>query len=134
MTFVTPLCSKIITRFFYAGNSPKALHNLRRRRGFLKNDYHRVVAIQPLLRPFSVISNPRQRSRGGTTLAVGFSTMSKDGGNGRQEVEFQLSPLLKIQIGDITRWSVDGSSDAIVTISFLLSNFLDHIAKLGYIR
>lgn len=35
-------------------------------------------------------------------------------------VEFPLSPTscLKIQKGDITQWSVDGSSDAIVTLSF----------------
>ncbi|KAL2526810.1 appr-1-p processing enzyme family protein [Abeliophyllum distichum] len=42
--------------------------------------------------------------------------MSNAGGDGRQLVQFQLSPsnVLKIQKGDITVWSVDGSSDAIV--------------------
>ncbi|KAI3458459.1 hypothetical protein Pfo_015122 [Paulownia fortunei] len=112
---VTPLYSRII-RIFSFRNSPKALHNSRRPRGFWKNDYHRVVAVQPLLRPFSVISNPRHRSSGGTTIAVGFSTMSSGGSDDRQEVKLQLSPssVLKIQKGDITRWSVDGSSDAIV--------------------
>lgn len=42
--------------------------------------------------------------------------MSNAGGDGRQLLQFQLSPssLLKIQKGDITLWSVDGSSDAIV--------------------
>lgn len=45
--------------------------------------------------------------------AVGFSRMSSAAADA---VAFQLSPssVLKILKGDITRWSVDGSSDAIV--------------------
>ncbi|PIN08191.1 Hismacro and SEC14 domain-containing protein [Handroanthus impetiginosus] len=115
MTSITPLYSRII-RFFSARNSTETLHHLRRHRGFLKDHYHRVVAVQSLLRPLSVISYPRHYSSGGATVAVGFSTMSSGGSDGSQEVAFQLSPssVLKIQKGDITRWSVDGSSDAIV--------------------
>ncbi|KAL3521310.1 hypothetical protein ACH5RR_019459 [Cinchona calisaya] len=43
-------------------------------------------------------------------------TLSNGGDNSRELVSFQLSPLtsLKIQKGDITQWSADGSSDAIV--------------------
>ncbi|KAL6531151.1 hypothetical protein OROHE_014220 [Orobanche hederae] len=42
--------------------------------------------------------------------------MSSGGGDGHKVAEFQLSEssILKIQKGDITRWSIDGSSDAIV--------------------
>ncbi|XP_073139753.1 uncharacterized protein [Henckelia pumila] len=57
------------------------------------------MVLKTLLRPLSVIS-----------AAARFPTMSSGG------VEFQLSAssVLKIQKGDLTRWSVDGSSDAIV--------------------
>ncbi|XP_059317962.1 uncharacterized protein LOC132068407 [Lycium ferocissimum] len=59
-----------------------------------------------LIRPISVISVTLQ------SIAC-VSTMASGGENG---VTFQLTPsnLLKIQKGDITQWSVDGSSDAIV--------------------
>nr|GMC59218.1 Macro domain-containing protein [Ipomoea batatas] len=44
--------------------------------------------------------------------------MASGGADGREAVEFQLSPssstLVKILRGKIAQWSVDGSSDAIV--------------------
>ncbi|XP_019192335.1 PREDICTED: uncharacterized protein LOC109186687 [Ipomoea nil] len=50
--------------------------------------------------------------RGGAS----FSIMASGGADDRNAVQFQLTPssLLKILKGDITQWSVDGSSDAIV--------------------
>ncbi|EYU20097.1 hypothetical protein ABFS82_06G059500 [Erythranthe guttata] len=112
-TCATPFYSRIIRIFSSAPNPPKSLHNLRRRRWFSDNDYHRVAAVQ--LRPFSDnISSPRYCSSGRTTIAVRFCTMSS--GRGDDLLEFPLSPsgVVKIQMGDITQWSVDGSSDAIV--------------------
>ncbi|KAG8390171.1 hypothetical protein BUALT_Bualt01G0055700 [Buddleja alternifolia] len=105
---VAPLYSRTF-RIFSTRNSPKALRNLRR-------DYHQAVAIQSLLRPFSVISTSKRCIGGG---GRGFSIMSSSGGggdHGNQVAEFRLSAssVLKIQKGDITTWSVDGSSDAIV--------------------
>ncbi|KAL8539381.1 hypothetical protein ACS0TY_001126 [Phlomoides rotata] len=72
--------------------------------------------ISYLLEGDVVISSPEQPVSDGTTTAVGFSKMSSGSGDGRQLVEFPLSPssFLKIQKGDRTQWSVDGSSDAIV--------------------
>ncbi|KAL0317011.1 UNVERIFIED_CONTAM: Macro domain-containing protein [Sesamum angustifolium] len=116
MSSVVPLYSRII-RIFSSRYSTKSLRrDLRRPPGFFKSDYRRIVAVQQLLRPFSVTSKPRHGSSGGTVTAVGFSTMSSGGDGGHQVVEFRLTPssVLKIQKGDITRWSVDGSSDAIV--------------------
>lgn len=59
-----------------------------------------------------------------------FSTMSKGGGSNREMVSFQLSPasFIKIQKGDITQWSVDGSSDAIVcfVLSLLSLNYIKY--------
>ncbi|KAI8008552.1 Macro domain-containing protein VPA0103 [Camellia lanceoleosa] len=51
-------------------------------------------------------------ANGGGSSSARVSTMS----NGQRVVHFPLSRscALKIQQGDITRWSVDGSSDAIV--------------------
>ncbi|KAL0321766.1 UNVERIFIED_CONTAM: Macro domain-containing protein [Sesamum calycinum] len=116
MSSVVPLYSRII-RIFSSRYSTKSLRrDLRRPPGFFKSDYRRIVAVQSLFRPFSVTSNPRHCGSGGTVTAVGFSTMSSGGDGGHQVVEFRLTPssVLKIQKGDITRWSVDGSSDAIV--------------------
>ncbi|CAH9121524.1 unnamed protein product [Cuscuta epithymum] len=50
--------------------------------------------------------------RGGAS----FSIMASGGDDDSKIVQFQLTPstLLKILKGDITKWSVDGSSDAIV--------------------
>ena len=73
-----------------------------------------------------------ERSGSGSGLANGGgSSMSGVRVSNGREVEgqgvvaFPLSPasVLKIQKGDITRWSVDGSSDAIVSLSpFLFVN------------
>ncbi|GMP69648.1 hypothetical protein CsSME_00028827 [Camellia sinensis var. sinensis] len=51
-------------------------------------------------------------ANGGGSSSARVSTMS----NGHRVVHFPLSRscALKIQKGDITQWSVDGSSDAIV--------------------
>lgn len=105
------LCSRI-PRIF----SGEALTNFRRARGFLRIGYRRVIAIQQLDRPFSVASSRERSFRFESVAAARFSAMSSGGSGGQQEVALQLSPssLLKIQKGDITRWSVDGSSDAIV--------------------
>ncbi|KAL8539384.1 hypothetical protein ACS0TY_001127 [Phlomoides rotata] len=121
MTRVTPLSPLYLgtVRIFSTRNSPgpnTLIRHLRRPEQFLKIDCHRLVAIHPLLNPCSVIPHPRHCCSGGTTTAVGFSKMSGSSGDGRQLAEFPLSPssFLKIQKGDITQWSVDGSSDAIV--------------------
>ncbi|KAG6404349.1 hypothetical protein SASPL_136595 [Salvia splendens] len=105
------LCSRII-RFFSAPNSPKTLRNLFR--PFRKSDSHRILTVRPLLRRPSVVATPRHTLSGGTIVTVAFSRMSSSAAD--DSVAFQLSPssVLKIQMGDITRWSVDGSSDAIV--------------------
>lgn len=96
MTQLAPLYSRIFT----APNSSKTLQ------------YHRILAVGPLLRP----------------SAVGFSRMSSAAAD---SVAFPLSPssLIKILKGDITRWSVDGSSDAIVRI---LLSFLTSVCKSMY--
>lgn len=114
MTQVAPLYSRII-RIFSAPNSPKTLRNPLRLFPFPRNDCRRILAVRPLLRPPSVVAGPRHRVSGGTTFAIGFSRMSSAAADA---MVFQLSPssILKIQKGDITRWSVDGSSDAIVRI------------------
>lgn len=55
----------------------------------------------------------------GNYVGASFSIMASAGADDRSAAQFQLTPssLLKILKGDITQWSVDGSSDAIVTIS-----------------
>lgn len=112
MTQVAPLYSTII-RIFSAPNFPKTLTNSLRSCPFINNDYHRAVAVRPL---HTAVASPRHRISGGTTVGVRFSRMSSSAAD---SVVFHLSPssVLKIQKGDITRWSVDGSSDAIVRIS-----------------
>ncbi|KAL3337902.1 hypothetical protein AABB24_030188 [Solanum stoloniferum] len=76
-----------------------------------------TTAIHTFIRPISVISiSPPQLIavvRGRRSNIAGVSTMASGEEN---SVTFQLTPssLLKIQKGDITRWSIDGSSDAIV--------------------
>ncbi|KAL6530402.1 hypothetical protein OROHE_014755 [Orobanche hederae] len=117
MTLVTPIYIRIIKRILSTRNSPTGLHNLKWPRRLSSNEFNRVVAVQQLLiRPFPFISNPSYCSDGGVSIAVGFSTMSSGDCDGLQKAVLQLSPssVLKIQKGDITQWSVDGSSDAIV--------------------
>ncbi|CAK9135886.1 unnamed protein product [Ilex paraguariensis] len=72
-----------------------------------------------LIGTFSVISKMEQSSavsNGGGLSAARVSTISNGGEDNHRAVQFQLSPtgVLKFQQGDITQWSVDGSSDAIV--------------------
>nr|GMC65699.1 Macro domain-containing protein [Ipomoea batatas] len=52
----------------------------------------------------------------GNYVGASFSIMASAGADDRSAAQFQLTPssLLKILKGDITQWSVDGSSDAIV--------------------
>ncbi|MCD7464652.1 hypothetical protein HAX54_053185 [Datura stramonium] len=75
-----------------------------------------TTAIHTLIRPISVFSINSQSiiavGSGRRSIISGVSTMA----SGEGSVTFQLTPssLLKIQKGDITQWSVDGSSDAIV--------------------
>ncbi|KAF8397031.1 hypothetical protein HHK36_018669 [Tetracentron sinense] len=55
-------------------------------------------------------------SANGGGSSAGVSMMSKGGDDKHGVVQFELSPssFLKIQKGDITKWFIDGSSDAIV--------------------
>ncbi|KAJ6756914.1 MACRO DOMAIN-CONTAINING PROTEIN VPA0103-LIKE ISOFORM X1 [Salix koriyanagi] len=46
--------------------------------------------------------------------AAGVSTLPFDNGGNKNVLALSASSLLKINKGDITKWSVDGSSDAIV--------------------
>ncbi|CAA2935304.1 Hypothetical predicted protein [Olea europaea subsp. europaea] len=73
-----------------------------------------TTTVRTFPRPFSFTRQCLANGRG--KFSARFSDMSNAGGDGRQLLQFQLSPsnLLKIQKGDITLWSVDGSSDAIV--------------------
>ncbi|KAA8539685.1 hypothetical protein F0562_026377 [Nyssa sinensis] len=72
--------------------------------------------LRALIRPFIFISKMEENSgfaRGGGSRSARVSTGGEDS---HRIVSFPLSPssALKIQKGDITRWFVDGSSDAIV--------------------
>ncbi|CAA2990799.1 Hypothetical predicted protein, partial [Olea europaea subsp. europaea] len=75
-----------------------------------------TTTVRTFPRPFSFTRQCLANGRG--KFSARFSDMSNAGGDGRQLLQFKLSPsnLLKIQKGDITLWSVDGSSDAIVRI------------------
>ncbi|KAK4353856.1 hypothetical protein RND71_026050 [Anisodus tanguticus] len=75
-----------------------------------------TTAIHTLTRPISVSPHSIAVARSRRSSIAGVSTMASDGGNSEGSVTFQLTPssLLKIQKGDITQWSIDGSSDAIV--------------------
>ncbi|XP_051142405.1 uncharacterized protein LOC127259253 [Andrographis paniculata] len=105
---MSSLCNRIIRNF-----SGQFVPNLRRTREFLKRNYRGAVSIDTLYGSNSVVSGRRISFGVGSKVVARFSGMSSGGAG---EVEFQLSPssVLKIQKGDITRWSVDGSSDAIV--------------------
>ncbi|XP_047268631.1 macro domain-containing protein VPA0103 isoform X2 [Capsicum annuum] len=83
-------------------------------------NFYPANSIHTLIRPISLISINLPSStavvRGSISTIAGVSTMASGGGNGGDSVTFRLTPTssLKIQKGDITQWSVDGSSDAIV--------------------
>ncbi|XP_009804400.1 uncharacterized protein LOC107804643 isoform X2 [Nicotiana tabacum] len=122
-TFTRKLCT---TLFRYLPPTRKTPRNFQTSRAHSSRNFHSLnshpTAIHTLIRPISIISITRQsttvaRGRRRSSIA-GVSTMANGGGNGDGEgsVTFQLTPssLLKIQKGDITQWSVDGSSDAIV--------------------
>lgn len=88
-------------------------------------NFYPANSIHTLIRPISLISINLPSStavvRGSISTIAGVSTMTSGGGNGGDSVTFRLTPTssLKIQKGDITQWSVDGSSDAIVSIKYL---------------
>lgn len=109
--------SSTLLRYFFALNIPRNF--FQSSRNFYK--LNPTTVIHTLIRPISVISvSPQSVAvvRGRRSRIAGVSTMASGGGNGGDSVTFQLTPasLLKIQKGDITRWSIDGSSDAIVSI------------------
>ncbi|CAI9772166.1 unnamed protein product [Fraxinus pennsylvanica] len=112
MSTIIPHYSRFL-RIFSARNSPNSLLNLRTQFRCTSNCY-RTATVRALLRPFFFTGQCLANGRG--RFSARFSGMSNAGGDGRQLLQFQLSPsnLLKIQKGDITLWSVDGSSDAIV--------------------
>lgn len=83
----------------------------------LRNPKSKPLYSSPIpIRPISVIPRIEPDSR--APIVTRFSTMSTAGDDTRGTVSFKLSPssFLKIQKGDITRWAVDGSSDAIVCL------------------
>ncbi|KAF3641229.1 putative macro domain-containing protein-like isoform 2 [Capsicum annuum] len=87
-------------------------------------NFYPANSIHTLIRPISLISINLPSStavvRGSISTIAGVSTMASGGGNGGDSVTFRLTPTssLKIQKGDITQWSVDGSSDAISILEF----------------
>lgn len=113
--------SSTLLRYFFALNTPR---NFQISRFQSSGNFYKLnptTVIHTLIRPISVISvSPQSVAvvRGRRSRIAGVSTMASGGGNGGDSVTFQLTPasLLKIQKGDITRWSIDGSSDAIVSI------------------
>lgn len=115
------LCSTLL-RYFPSFNTPQNFQNSHFQSSRNFYTLNPTTAIDTFIRPISVISiSPRQLIavvRGRRSSIAGVSTMASGGEN---SVTFQLTPssLLKIQKGDITRWSVDGSSDAIVSITYL---------------
>lgn len=115
------LCSTLL-RYFPSFNTPQNFQNSHFQSSRNFYTLNPTTAIDTFIRPISVISiSPRQLIavvRGRRSSIAGVSTMASGGEN---PVTFQLTPssLLKIQKGDITRWSVDGSSDAIVSITYL---------------
>nr|XP_016482793.1 PREDICTED: macro domain-containing protein XCC3184-like isoform X2 [Nicotiana tabacum] len=113
--FTRKLCPTLFRSLPPTRKTPR---NFQTSRAHSSRNFHALnphpTAIHTLIRPISVtlqsttVANGRRRSS-----IAGVSTMANGGDNG---VTFQLTPssLLKIQKGDITQWSVDGFSDAIV--------------------
>lgn len=103
--------------------------NLRRTRPAFTNHVPNR-RLRTLVNPVSIIPKTKRTSLHivGRLTSVRVSTMS----NGTEEIRFPLSPssALVIHKGDITKWFVDGSSDAIVSfpfsffLFFLVSAFL----------
>ncbi|KAJ9553444.1 hypothetical protein OSB04_017489 [Centaurea solstitialis] len=82
-----------------------------------------IFRYTPPVSPITVLVDPRTVIKRSFPVIQGnagiraSSSMSNNGGDaGKRVVHFNLSPTsaIKIQKGDITRWSIDGSSDAIV--------------------
>ncbi|XP_059627898.1 uncharacterized protein LOC132270723 [Cornus florida] len=97
------LCRWVVRFKPLSNPNPRNLHNT----NHIRHTFNLTI-----VRRFSVISRIKESSgsaHGGGSIASRVSTMS-------QEVHFALSSscALKIRKGDITQWSVDGSSDAIV--------------------
>ncbi|XAR71867.1 hypothetical protein NMG60_11018308 [Bertholletia excelsa] len=117
MTNLTGLLFKIGLRFPKPISCPRP-RSVHRPHPAQVSSIHRHL--RTLVRPVLVVSNMEGASgsvNGGVSRAAKVSTMSNGGGEGGSGVvQFPLSPssFLKIQKGDITQWSVDGSSDAIV--------------------
>ncbi|XP_028066566.1 uncharacterized protein LOC114269442 [Camellia sinensis] len=88
--------------------------NLRRTRRTFHHHHHRNL--RTLARPISKMEQSTDLANGGESSSARVSTMSNGGDADHRIGHFLLSPscALKIQKGDITRWFVDGSSDAIV--------------------
>ncbi|XP_022874651.1 uncharacterized protein LOC111393374 isoform X2 [Olea europaea var. sylvestris] len=112
MSTIIPRYSRFL-RIFSPRNSPNTLLCLLTQLRCTSNCC-RTATVRTFLRPFSFTGHCLANDRG--KFSVRLSAMSNAGGDGHQLLQFQLSPsnLLKIQKGDITQWSVDGSSDAIV--------------------
>ncbi|GMP69653.1 hypothetical protein CsSME_00028829 [Camellia sinensis var. sinensis] len=87
--------------------------NLRRTR---RTFHHHHRHLRTLARPISKMEQSTDLANGGESSSARVSTMSNGGDADHRIGRFLLSPssALKIQKGDITRWFVDGSSDAIV--------------------
>ncbi|CAA2965944.1 Hypothetical predicted protein [Olea europaea subsp. europaea] len=112
MSTIIPRYSRFL-RIFSPRNSPNTLLCLLTQLRCTSNCC-RTATVRTFLRSFSFTGHCLANGRG--KFSVRLSAMSNAGGDGHQLLQFQLSPsnLLKIQKGDITQWSVDGSSDAIV--------------------
>ncbi|CAL5407580.1 unnamed protein product [Camellia sinensis] len=87
--------------------------NLRRTR---RTFHHHHRNLRTLARPISKMEQSTDLANGGESSSARVSTMSNGGDADHRIGHFLLPPssALKIQKGDITRWFVDGSSDAIV--------------------
>ncbi|KAL7214636.1 hypothetical protein ACSBR1_026930 [Camellia fascicularis] len=90
-------------------SSPRNLRRTRR-------TFHQHRPLRTLARPISKMEQSSDLANGGESSSARVSAMSNGGDASQRIVHFPLSPssALKIQMGDITRWFVDGSSDSIV--------------------
>lgn len=82
-----------------------------------------TVALRFIAAPWSFLSSPKR------TSTVSFSSMA----SGDEGAVFNLSDssFLKILKGDITKWSVDATSDAIVSLSLSLSFSINSNSRAG---
>lgn len=104
-------------------NNPRNPRYLQLHRSLRRNPIKKPLSISQIpIRPFTLISTMDQTravANGGLSSSARRSTLSNggDNSNSRRMMNFELSQsnFLRIQKGDITEWSVDGSSDAIVS-------------------